>query len=458
MASLTSSRCFRSVCTQALIVISLGLVFVGASEARDEKREEDEPEIIELSQRWRMAVASRDPALVEVVSSASKEHYRELKHAALHADSDTLRRLPPTDQLQALFFRLMLEPGELDSMSAGELILFAVKEGMIGVDLRKTDELRELSIEGEFAQGRLYKFGLDERPDRGLQYFEYEGGQWRINLRSELERLENDFDAFVSRSKIPPGEAAFFILEARLFRKVTPGDFIPPLGDGEGHISAPGPSKGEALEDSVLRVVSIRRSLDDASQDAVTFQSRRDSLHHVLRVGDRLPSDPHFVLVRIEGDEAEFKAGEESRTLRLEEEGAPLRQLLKRSSGLSETDSVSMLEQAELGADREGLMAQWRNVGLRGRPQLLQQVWFNPAHSPDGTMLGLKVRNLVEGSFWHQIGLKEGDLLTVFNGKAVDSTLAWREVLGAAEGDLDIAIEVKRGDRTLRFETRTIRP
>ncbi len=453
-----SSRCFRSACILALMIITFELVFVGTTEARDEKRDADKQEIVELSQRWRTAVASRDPALVEVVSSPSKAHYRELKHAALHADSDTLRRLPPTDQLQALFFRLMLEPGELDSMSAGELILFAVKEGMIGVDLRKTDELRELSIQGEFAQGRLYKFGLDERPDRGLQYFEYEQGQWRINLRGELERLENDFNAFVSRSKIPPGEASFFILEARLFRKVTPEDFIPPLAGEEGRIPASGSPRGEPREDPVLRVVSIRQSLDDVSQNALTIQSARDFLHYILKVGEALPPDPRFVLVRIEGGEAELKAGEESLILRLGEEGGPLRQPLRRSSGLSGTDSVSMLELAELGADREGLMAQWRNVGLRGRPQLLQQVWFNPAYSPEGTMSGLKVRHLVEGSFWHQIGLKEADLLTVFNGKAVDSTLAWREVLSAAGTELNITIEVERGDRTMRFETRTIRP
>ena len=418
------------------MIITFELVFVGTTEARDEKRDADKQEIVELSQRWRTAVTSRDPALVEVVSSPSKAHYRELKHAALHADSDTLRRLPPTDQLQALFFRLMLEPGELDSMSAGELILFAVKEGMIGVDLRKTDELRELSIQGEFAQGRLYKFGLDERPDRGLQYFEYEQGQWRINLRGELERLENDFNAFVSRSKIPPGEASFFILEARLFRKVTPEDFIPPLAGEEGRIPASGSPRGEPREDPVLRVVSIRQSLDDVSQNALTIQSARDFLHYILKVGEALPPDPRFVLVRIEGGEAELKAGEESRILRRGAEGGPHRAPVRRGCGL----------------------AQWRNVGLRGRPQLLQQVWFNPAYSPEGTMSGLKVRHLVEGSFWHQIGLKEADLLTVFNGKAVDSTLAWREVLSAAGTELNITIEVERGDRTMRFETRTIRP
>ena len=103
-------------------------------------------------------------------------------------------------------------------------------------------------------------------------------------------------------------------------------------------------------------------------------------------------------------------------------------------------------------------MAQWRNVGLRGRPQLLQQTWLTPVHRANGRMLGLAVRKLVEGSFWHQIGLEENDLLTTLNGLPIDSTLAWREVLRAAEDDLEIAIEVGRAGKTLRFRTRTILP
>jgi len=73
-------------------------------------------------------------------------------------------------------------------------------------------------------------------------------------------------------------------------------------------------------------------------------------------------------------------------------------------------------------------------------------------------MLGLRVRKLVEGSFWHQIGLEENDLLTNFNGLPVDSTVAWREVLRAAQRDLQITTQVERAGKTIRFRTRTIRP
>lgn len=444
------------LCGWSAVAVTLGLA-VSACHAQTDEAEE-RAAVTELSDRWVTAVASGDPALTDWVSSSSEAHYASLKEHALQADAGRLEDLHPTDQLQALFFRLMLDRVELQAMSPRDLLVFAVEQGMIGSDLRRSDELREVAVSGNFAQGRLYKFGLDDRADRGLQYFEREDGGWRVDIRGELERLRNDFDAFVARSKLSRSEAAFFILEARLFRKVMPEDFVPPLrGPVTNEVSA-GFDGREAQGRPELRVVSIRESLDDAEHHAVTIEDRRESLHHLLRVGDPLPSDPRFVLIRIESDGAILQAGREKLILRLDREGPPLGQRLAEAGGLDEGVHLSLLEHAKVGEGREGLMAQWRNVGLRGRPQLLQQAWFNPVHGPDGEMMGLKVRTRVEGSFWHQIGLEEGDLLTTFNGRSVDSTLAWRDVLAGAATELQIEIEVQRAGRKLGFRTETLGP
>ena len=202
----------------------------------------------------------------------------------------------------------------------------------------------------------------------------------------------------------------------------------------------------------------MRESLDDPALAAVAIEDRRESLRHVLRLGDPLPPAPRFILTHIEDGHATFHAGSEPLTLRLGEDGAPLDHRRPDLAPSVEARPVSLLRQAKLGVGREGLMARWRNVGLRGRPQLLQQAWLTPVHRSDRRMLGLRVRKLVAGSFWHQIGLEENDLLTTFNGLPVDSTVAWRQVLRAAEADLQIAIEVERAGKRMRFRTRTIRP
>lgn len=416
----------------------------------------DEPEIISLSSRWVTAVASRSPSFVDLLSTSSASYYEEIRDVALQGGASELNALKPTDQLQALFLRLTIDPGKLRQMSGRELVTRAVAEGWIGQDLRRTDELREVSLQGDTATGRLYKFGQDDRPDRGRQHFVREGGEWRVDLRGERERLEMDFKSFVARSGLSPSEAAFFILETRLLRKVVPADFLPPA-------SEPGTKMGEASVPEVgnpgahLRLVAIRESPDDPSLRAATIEDRKESLRSVLQAGESFGAENELRVVRVENDRAWLERDGESLVLRLEREGPPLDQRLRLSGDPAVT--VSLLEQARLGEYREGMMAQWRNVGLRGRPQLLQQAWLVPEVPPGHEgMLGLRVRKLVDGSFWHQLGLAEGDLLESVNGNAIDSMDHWQALVRTAEKDQDISLVLRRDGRTLRFHTQTVPP
>ncbi len=107
-------------------------------------------------------------------------------------------------------------------------------------------------------------------------------------------------------------------------------------------------------------------------------------------------------------------------------------------------------------------MTQWRNVGLRDRAQLLQQAWltanFTAPSDSQQTMTGLRVRKLVQGSFWQQLGMQEGDLLEEINGVRVDSLDAWQQVIQIAQNDTDITITVDRAAHKHRYRTETIRP
>jgi hypothetical protein len=416
----------------------------------------DDPEIAVLSSRWVSAVADRDPGFVDLLTTSSVKYYEHLRDVALHGGVSELNALGPTDQLQVLFLRLTVEAKQLQEMSGREILVRAVDQHWIGQDLRRTDELREVVVQGDAATGRLYKFGRDDRPDRGRQYFVRENGKWRVDLRGERERLRVDFESFVARSGLAPSEAAFFILEMRLLRKVTPADFAPPGRDGVaeiGKVSVP----EEPDPGAPLRLVAIRESLDDPSLTAVTVEDREKSLRSVLRVGDSFGGEDGHRLVRVEGGRAWLVRGGASLVLRLELEGFPLDQRLRFAG--EPGAKVSLLEQARLGEHREGLMAQWRNVGLRGRPQLLQQAWLVPEVASGGeSLMGLRVRKLVEGSFWHQLGLAEGDLLERLNGDRIDSMDQWQSLVRAAEMDKEISVALRRDGRSLRFHTKTIPP
>ncbi|MFP6654519.1 MAG: hypothetical protein VCB25_02750, partial [Myxococcota bacterium] len=186
--------------------------------------DKDRQEIESLTASWVSEIASRDPSFVELLSRAGRAYYPRMRDLALYGDAESLQEIDLLDQLQVLFLRSMLKPAALQQMDADALLRFSIEQGFIGMDLRKHDELRELTVESDRASGRLYKFGDDERPDTGLQYFVREEGHWRIELRGELDRRRSEFDAMVESSGLPEAEVAFFILEMRLMRKIEPKD------------------------------------------------------------------------------------------------------------------------------------------------------------------------------------------------------------------------------------------
>lgn len=436
------------------LVLLAGLFFTATRDRSDSVR--DESAVVGLASRWVASVAARDPALVELLDTSAADYYERLRDVALHGDVTVLEALAPTDQLQALFLRLTVDLNELEEMSGRQILLKAVHERWIGQDLRRTDEIRELVVTGDAATGRLYKFGQEDRPDRGRQYFRRENGEWRVELRGERERLQQDFEAFVARSGLGPSEAAFFILETRLLRKVRIADFVPPLADRGTAILGNSVPKNRATTPQ-LRIVAVRESPDDPRLTAVTLEDREGSLRSVLSTGDTVGDENGYRLLRIEGDRAWLERDGAEFALDLDRRGPPLDQR-PRARDASATE-ISLLEQARLGEYREGLMTQWRNVGLRGRPQLLQQAWLVPEIGEKrDTLLGLRVRKLVENSFWHQIGLAEGDLVERVNGVALDSMARWQELLRSAGGDQEISVIVERDGRTLRFQTETVPP
>ncbi len=425
---------------------------------------QDEAAINQLATHWAAAAAAHDGSSLALLSAPSRKYYPSLQQLALHADAATLQGLEPIEQLQVLFLRLMLEPQALQAMSEQQLLAFALERGLIGQDLRASDALREIAITGNSAQGRLYKFGRDDWPDRSLQYFVREEDGWRVDLRGELERLRTDFDAFLARSHLSTGEAAFFILETRLMRKVTPADFIAPLpaatsGDSPIQTVERNNSNATPVDAAALRLVAIRQALDDPQENAVIIEDRVESLRYVLRTGDTLPSRPEARLIRIDRGAVEVRAGGAASTLRLESGAPPLGQRLTLADS---HHGKSLLQLAEEGSQLEGMMTQWRNVGLRDRAQLLQQAWltadYAAAPGANASMTGLRVRKLIEGSFWQQLGLQEGDLLEEINGVRVDSMDAWQQVIQIAQNDLDITITVDRAAHKHSYRTETIRP
>jgi hypothetical protein len=428
------------------LVAALGLTLIAVSTDRA-----NPDEVARVAAQWVQTASAGDPACFDLLSRSGRAYYPHMRRLALEAGAKELQALHPVDQLQVLFLRGMLPPAELEAISERALLLFALEQGFLGVNLRPGDVLRDVEIESTRARGRLYKFGERARPEPGLQYFVREEGHWRVELRGELERMRSEFDAFAARTGLSASEAAFFILEMRLMRKVTPDDFYAP--------GAQAPIANANFEPAAglppLRLVAVRQPLGGELPFAATIEDQAESLRYVLVAGDPLPAAPGVQLVDVRANAAVLETRRGRITLPLHRAGPPLGARARASS----QGRHSLLDVARQGWNRGGLMAQWRNVGLRDRPLLLQQAWLTPvSDGPGEPMRGLRVRKLAPGSFWNQLGAETGDLLTAVNGRAIDSMNAWQKLIEIAQNDVNITITLERDAKPLRFQTRTIRP
>jgi type II secretory pathway component PulC len=424
-----------------------------------------EREVRAAMQHWIAAVVDKQARNHgKLVDSNSEAYYLRLRDLALTAGAEDLSQLSEVDQLQIMFFRLMVDAEQLSAMSAQQLLAFAVEKGFIGMELRLADQLSEIQISGDTATGRLLKFGRVDRPDRYRQYFVKELDTWRVSVQGERDRLEGEFDGFVQRSGLSRSEAAFVILEMRLMRKVTAADFFA-LSDQVTKKGERQPGESDSIDVADrFRLVSVRLSEALVGIPAVTVDDTDTGLKHVLQRGDSIPGYPEFKLLRISPNKAVFHNNAEPAidfTL-----GLDARDRLTRRAAVAVTvqdSAATLFDEASLGEKYPGqMMMQWRNTGLRGRPQLLQQAWLTPdfggAVGPDKSMLGLRVRQVTEASFWDQIGLEDGDLLREINGLTIGSLDAWKKAIRIAETDQEIRVILQRGDHELTFRTLTMRP
>jgi len=438
----------------ALLTIPLiGESRIADSDARDA--------VSARSAEWVRAVHRRDPMLGDLVSPDGRALYGELRGLALSADPAQLETLHPKEQLQVLFLRHLAGGDRLQGMSESEILHFAVSEGLLGMDLRSSDVLRDVVVEGDRAHGTLFKFGLSERPDRGRQTFVRIDGVWRVDLTGEHERQRSDFEHFVKRSGLPTNEATFFVLEMRLGRKITPPDLVGPLSPARLIPNRPSLRPSRAAQD-VLRLVAIRHALDGSDPRAVTIEDRVESLRSVLATGEAVPGHENVYVERIDTNAVYLSTPAGRLELRLEPKGPRLGHPHGRSRTTTAVLESTLLEIAELGEKRSGLMAQWRNVGLRDRALLLQQGSLTPilpdAAEASSRLLGLRVDRRADASFWHQIGLEPQDVLMAVNGQPLDSLGAWQRLLTVAEEEQSITIALRRDGRSIQYQTRTIPP
>ena len=217
------------------------------------------------------------------------------------------------------------------------------------------------------------------------------------------------------------------------------------------------------FEYSKFRVTTTLVSDQKPALDKGTLQNLKTGLFHVLGRNDPLPEHDDVTVNDITLDGIMLETADKQLIwLALDPEGK-----LILGAELAEEDYYKsaelFTELATRGENLEGLlMIDWAQTGGRHRPALLRHMHLGPdfggARGPDKQMVGLRASNIRKGSFWDQLGIQQGDIITEFNNTPITSFAAWKTMNLNAGNDTDISIALLRKGEEIQFKSKTVEP
>lgn len=154
---------------------------------------------------------------VKQVNSSTIEYYGEMKDIALVGTEEKVRNLSTLNKLMVLMIRHLIEPSLLSEMTAEDVFVWGVDEGLIGEDAVGSS-LGDITIADNVAIARYIQNGQVTVLN---WQFEKEDGAWRLDLTSILKLAAPAFKEAIKSSGMSEDEFIFMALETASGRKVS---------------------------------------------------------------------------------------------------------------------------------------------------------------------------------------------------------------------------------------------
>jgi hypothetical protein len=158
---------------------------------------------------------------VKYVDSRTINYYSEVLDKTKHADSADVNSLGLMDKLMVFSIRHRATKEEILSFDGKGLLIFTIKEGMVGKNSVANNAIGEIEIDGSFAKGQLMVNG-QEAPF----YFHFykEKDIWKIDLTSLFPAVSMAFGKMQKESGMSENQYLFMLLEMTTGKK--PGSDI----------------------------------------------------------------------------------------------------------------------------------------------------------------------------------------------------------------------------------------
>jgi len=189
--------------------LSLFLFNCGGSENATSAGEEQA--VIAAFDGYKTAVlADKGEEATKFVDTRTIKYYETILGHIKNSDSATVDNLKLMDKLVVFAIRHLTPKDSIMNFDGKGLFVHAIQQGMVGKDNIPGMKIGEVSIDKEFASGRIE---VEGKPTPASFHFYKENGQWRMDLTSIFSISEIAFNSMIKQSGQEPNEFLFATLE-----------------------------------------------------------------------------------------------------------------------------------------------------------------------------------------------------------------------------------------------------
>lgn len=153
---------------------------------------------------------------VKYVDSRTICYYSEMLFKTKYADSSSVSSLGIMDKLMVFSIRHRANKRDILSFNGKDLLVFAIKEGMVGKSSVANNTIGDIKIDGKFAKGQLI---ADGQKTPFYFHFYKEDGIWKMDITSLLPIGEAAFRSMQQSSGMNENEYLFKLLEITTGKK-----------------------------------------------------------------------------------------------------------------------------------------------------------------------------------------------------------------------------------------------
>ncbi|RYD54923.1 MAG: hypothetical protein EOP56_17695 [Sphingobacteriales bacterium] len=197
-----------------VILLTLQLLLVYSAIAKQDKKQ-----ITACFEQYKTAILSEDAELaLKCLDSNTIAYYSNIASLSRTATRDGIDTLPIMSKLLVIVVRHRIPKPELLKMNGKELILYAVKNGMLG-DKTSIDQttITKISIDDNKATA-LFKDGKQVSDNYFRFNKETEG--WKLDMTSISGVVSKSFNRVISQSGLTENDFIFRLAEASSGRRI----------------------------------------------------------------------------------------------------------------------------------------------------------------------------------------------------------------------------------------------